>query len=812
VTSDDFALARTGVSGGSVTDVSGSNATYTVTAGTGSGSGSLGLNLVDNDSIVDGVGNKLGGTGTTGGNNGSFTGQTYTIDKTNPTATIARVGGPNTNANSVQWAVTFNEDVSGVNAGDFQLAQGGSVSGASITGVNPASGPEDVYTVTVDTGTGDGTLGVNLVDDDTIVDGVGNKLGGNGNNNGNVTGPTFSIDKTAPTVQSINRVGAETTNAASVSWTVTFSENVAAANVTAADFDLVNGGLGGSLTISPVTPTTGSNTTYTVTASTGTGSGALGLNLDDDDTIVDGSGNKLGGTGLDNGDFTGESFSIDKVAPQLQTLQMFDDDRDGRVDRVDATFDEALATSGANVITGWTTTNRPGGVTFSSVSVSGSTATLAFTGGTAGTNSTSIGSPAFTVALNSGTGQIRDAVGNKSSIATQSPTDLAAPVVLSINRASATNPTNAASVPFTVTFTEQVTGGAAGDFTVATTGAVSGTSLGTISGSGATRSVDVNTGSGSGSIGLNLDDHDSIVDVANGNKLRGTGTTGSNDGSFTTGQTYTIDKTPPQLQTLTMIDGNNDGRIDKVDAVFDEALTGSGTTNAGWSATAAPGGVTLVSGASAVTISGQTASVGFTGGTTGVNSTAVGSFTLTLDGTAGQIRDALGNKASFTNQTPADGASPVPTNLTDSDNTTSGTTNGKFAQNDTATLTFSENVTNTANSSDVVVTGINGGSNDQWRAPGFLNGTTDTSLGGAAYVTGNNVPAINFSGSTLDQPAANQVRLTLQACTGACASLGQQTSAGNLAVTPSQTIKDAADNQAKPNSTAPAGVFSIRLF
>ncbi|MGH7893884.1 MAG: hypothetical protein ACREQL_04400, partial [Candidatus Binatia bacterium] len=99
VNAADFALAASGVSGASITSVSGSGSSYTVAVNTGSGSGTLGLNLVDDDSIIDAAGNKLGGTGTTGANNGSFTGQVYTIDKTKPVI----AGSPAPAANGNGW-------------------------------------------------------------------------------------------------------------------------------------------------------------------------------------------------------------------------------------------------------------------------------------------------------------------------------------------------------------------------------------------------------------------------------------------------------------------------------------------------------------------------------------------------------------------------------------------------------------------------------------------------------------------------------------------------------------------------------------
>src|SRR5207302_1336245 len=119
----DFALATTGVSGASKSSISGSGASYTVTVNTGSGDGTVGLNLVDDDSIQDGASNKLGGTGTSGAGDGSFTGQVYAIDKTAPIVqSINRHTSSPTNASSVQFDVTFSESVSGVDLTDFVLA------------------------------------------------------------------------------------------------------------------------------------------------------------------------------------------------------------------------------------------------------------------------------------------------------------------------------------------------------------------------------------------------------------------------------------------------------------------------------------------------------------------------------------------------------------------------------------------------------------------------------------------------------------------------------------------------------------------
>jgi len=308
VNASDFALAATGVSGASITGVTGSNSTYAVTASTGTGDGTLGLNLVDDDSVADVAGNKLGGTGA---GNGNVTGQVYTVDRTAPAvSSINRAAVSPTNAASVNWTVTFSKNVTGVDAADFALAAAG-ISGSSITGV---AGSNNIYTVTASTGSGDGTLGLNLVDNDSIVDGAGNKLGGSGPGNGNFTGQVYTVDKTPPSVVSIARAIGSPTNAVSVSWTVTLSEDVT--GVDAVDFALSSAGLGGTPAIGTVSAVNGH--TYTVAASTGMGTGTLGLNLTDDDTIVDAAGNKLGGAGAGNGNFAGQSYSIDRtLTPQV---------------------------------------------------------------------------------------------------------------------------------------------------------------------------------------------------------------------------------------------------------------------------------------------------------------------------------------------------------------------------------------------------------------------------------------------------------------------------------------------------------------
>ena len=137
------------------------------------------------------------------------------------------MGPTPTNAGSVQWAVTFSESVTGVDAADFALVATGTVAGAAITNV---SGSGNSYTVTAGTGTGSGTLGLNLVDNDSILDLSANRLGGTGLGNGTFTGQSYTIDKTAPTGTLVINGGAAATNSRNV--TLTLSATDALSSVT----------------------------------------------------------------------------------------------------------------------------------------------------------------------------------------------------------------------------------------------------------------------------------------------------------------------------------------------------------------------------------------------------------------------------------------------------------------------------------------------------------------------------------------------------------------------------------------------------
>ncbi len=208
-------------------------------------------------------------------------------DNTPPTiVSITRNGVSPTNASTVSWDVTFSEPVEGVTAANFTIAT--TLTATALTNV---SGSGTTWTVTVDSGIGDGDLRLDLSDPTGITDAELNPL------STTLTGETYAIDRTAPNVLSIARADPNPTSATSVSWTVTFDEPVSGV-------DLPNFALSGDAAgSSSITSVTGTGTTWTLTATVGS-TGTLGADLVAGSGIIDAAGNNLANT------ITGETYNI----------------------------------------------------------------------------------------------------------------------------------------------------------------------------------------------------------------------------------------------------------------------------------------------------------------------------------------------------------------------------------------------------------------------------------------------------------------------------------------------------------------------
>ncbi len=507
--SSDFTLTTTGgISGASVTGVTGSGP-YTVAVNTGTGDGTIRLDFVSNGSVTDALGNA---------NAASFnSGEFYTIDKTPPAvSSIVRANTNPTSSTSVNFTVTFSESVTSVGTNDFTLTTTGGISGASVTGVT-GSGP---YTVSVNTGTGSGTIRLDAINNATIFDAVGNQF-----TTGFTTGEVYTVTKTAPAVVSITRDDPSPTSSGSLHYTVTFSTGVLGVDTT--DFALPQTG---GVTASVSFIGTGDGGTVWAVTVNASGTGTVGLNVVDNDSITAISNSEpLGGPGAGNGDFTGEVYTIDQGSPAVSSSVRANADPTNAVSvNFTVTFTETVTGVDATDFA-LTTTGSVSGASVSGVTGSGTT---------------------YTVSVNTGSGDgtIRlDFVSNSTvkDIA-NNPTftgfttgefytiDKTVPSVQSITRAS-TDPNPGPSVNFTVTFNENVSGVDNADFTTFTTGAITGTSVTSVIGGPMVYTVAVNTGSNSGTLRLDFVDNDTVLDTAGNTTAAG----------FTGGETYTINAPTP---------------------------------------------------------------------------------------------------------------------------------------------------------------------------------------------------------------------------------------------------------------------------
>jgi hypothetical protein len=124
----------------------------------------------------------------------------FPVDSPPTVISVTRADANPSNASAVRFRVTFSEFVTGLDIFppiiDFTLSASG-LSGAAITGVTAESGTS--YLVQVNTGSGNGTIQLFVVDDDSIRDSVNQPLGGVGTGNGNfLTGEAYTINKPVP--------------------------------------------------------------------------------------------------------------------------------------------------------------------------------------------------------------------------------------------------------------------------------------------------------------------------------------------------------------------------------------------------------------------------------------------------------------------------------------------------------------------------------------------------------------------------------------------------------------------------------------
>lgn len=397
-------------------------------------------------------------------------------------SSVNRASATPTNASSVSWTVVFSEAVTGVDAADFQLVAGGGLGGTpAISGV---SGSGATRSVTATTGSGTGTLGLNLVDDDTILSVAlpVTPLGGAGAANGNFTGQIYDIDRTAPTVTNVTSPTADGTYTAgtAIPITVTFSEAVVVQGTPSLALAT------GSPASTVVGYTSGSGTstlTFTYTVAAGNASAdldyfsAAALT----GTITDVAGNAatltLAAPGAAGSLRANKTLVIDTAGPTVTINQA-----GGQADPTKTSpinFTVQFSASVSDFVAADVTFSGAGATT-ATVSGSGTTYNVAITGMT--TSGTVVASLAAGVATSGG--HPNSASTSIDNVVTW---DVTAPTATATKAATQADPTGASPVNFTVVFSETVTGFTNGDVTFSGAGATTAT----VSGSGATYNVGI---------------------------------------------------------------------------------------------------------------------------------------------------------------------------------------------------------------------------------------------------------------------------------------------------------------------------------
>jgi len=304
------------------------------------------------------------------------------------------------------------------------------------------------------------------------------------------------------------------------------------------------------------------------------------------------------------------------------------------------------------------------------------------------------------------------------------------PTVTSIVRQNpAGDPTNAASVTWHVTFSEHVNNVAREDFTLVDVGgSISGESVTGVSASSGT-AIDVTAGTGSGNGTLRLDVLGTTADITDddGNSLTA---------SFTSGETYTIDKTPPGVS----IGAPSAGLTRTGPITYTITYTGADTvTLTAANVTLNPTGT--ANGTVAVSVSGPSTRTVTISSVTGDGTLGISIAANTASDNAGNQAAAAGPSATFTVDNTAPGVSIGAPSA-------SATQTGPI----TYTITYTGADTVTLANGDVTL-----------NKTGTANGTVAVSDSGTATrtvtvssITGEGTLGIALAASTASDNAGNQ--------------------------------------------------------
>jgi autotransporter-associated beta strand protein len=316
VAAADFGNAGTAtVSIGSVTETSPGVFSVPVTP---TSAGTLQLKVNASAVLTDVAGNALDTTSAIADDT------TITVDGTPPTLAGSAIvdnksGGPVMVNTLVTYTVTFSEDMdaSTVAAADFGNAGTSSVSIGTVTETSPG-----VFSLPV-TPTSAGTLQLKVNASAILTDVAGNAL----NTTSAISDDTtITVDNTLPTLAGSSIVDDKSGGSIAVNtlvtYTVTFSEDMDASTVTAADF-----GNAGTATVSIGSVTETSPGVFSVPV-TPTSAGTLQLKVNASAVLTDVAGNALNTTSAIADDTT---ITVDNTLPTLAGSSFVDDKSGGSI-------------------------------------------------------------------------------------------------------------------------------------------------------------------------------------------------------------------------------------------------------------------------------------------------------------------------------------------------------------------------------------------------------------------------------------------------------------------------------------------------
>ncbi|HDS1679051.1 TPA: DUF4347 domain-containing protein [Pseudomonas putida] len=612
---------------------------YVVQAGDNDSNG-ITVNSIDlrGEALTDLAGNDLNlalnGMGSTAG---------VLVDTTAPGASsIVRVDASPSSGDSVRFTVTFSEEVSGVDASDFNLVFGGSAAG-SISSVTALDG--HTYTVVVGGLSGLGSLRLDLANSGTgILDAAGNAIAGG------LTGASYSIDRIAPSVVSVEVPASGTYVAGqTLDFTVHLDEAVqldTAAGTPRLEVNLDNGARAYASYLS------------------GAGSNALVFRLTVANGQLDSNGITLGSSIELNGatlrDSVGNDASIalngvgdtsqvrvDAVIPTVLNVQTPTDGsyKAGDVLSFTVNGSEALQTGALAP----RLVLDVGGVTRYATYVSGSgSSVLVFQYVVQAGDNDSNGIAVNSIDLRGEA--LTDLAGNDLNLALNGMgstagvlVDTTAPGASSIVRVDA-SPSSGDSVRFTVTFSEEVSGVDASDFNLVFGGSAAGSISSVTALDGHTYTVVVGGLSGLGSLRLDLANSGTGILDAAGNAIAG----------GLTGASYSIDRIAPSVVSVdvpasgTYVAGQT---LDFIVNTDEAVLVDSGNGNPRLAITLDNGRVVF---ADYVSTSGGTRLLFRLEVTSGMAGNSTFAVASSIDLNGGSLRDAHGNDAGTALNNPGD--------------------------------------------------------------------------------------------------------------------------------------------------------------